>query len=69
MAILKSKEISEMKQEDLLKKLSELKLEYSREKAIVEVGGTSSNPGRIKEIRRTIAKINTQLNKIKKEKK
>ena len=66
MAILKNKEIQEKTKDEIIQKLSELKMELSKEKGIVEVGGTSTNPGRIGEMKRTIARLNTHL-KIKKE--
>jgi large subunit ribosomal protein L29 len=58
MAILKSKKIREMNEKDLRAKLAELKLELSKEQAASEMG-TVKNSGRIREIRRTIARINT----------
>lgn len=59
MAILKSKKLREMNTKDLDEKLKELRLELSKEIASSEVGGTVKNPGRIKEIRKTIARILT----------
>ncbi len=56
------KEIREMKKEDLQKRLNELRLELMKERAQSEVGGTPSNPGRVRELRRTIARILTKLN-------
>ena len=45
--------------EDLEKKLNELKLELLKERGNVEMGGNVKNPGRIKVIRRDIARILT----------
>ena len=59
MAILKAKKIREMKDEELDKKLSELRLELAKERAQVAMGGTVKSPGRIKELRRSIARILT----------
>lgn len=56
---MRMKEIREMKPEERLKKLRELRVELSKLRTIVESGGTVENPGRIKEIRRTIARILT----------
>ena len=61
MAILKMKKIREMNQKDVEEKLRELQLELSKERASAEVGGTVKSPGRIKEIRRTIARIKTHI--------
>ena len=59
MAILKMKQIREMKPEELDKKLSELRLELSKELANIKMGRPVKNPGKIREIRRTIARILT----------
>jgi len=59
MAILKMKKIIEMNEKDLLEKLRELQLELAKERASAEVGGTVKSPGRIKEVRRAIARIKT----------
>lgn len=64
MAILKVKQIREMKLEDIEKKISELRLELMKEIANVKMGRPVKNPGKIKEIKRTIARLLT----IKKEK-
>lgn len=61
MAILKMKKIREMNEKDLDDRLRELKLELSKERASSEIG-TVKNPGRIGEIRRTIARILTLKN-------
>ncbi|MEM5790617.1 MAG: 50S ribosomal protein L29 [Candidatus Aenigmatarchaeota archaeon] len=64
MAILKIKQIREMKLEDIEKKIYELKLELMKEIANVKMGRPVKNPGKIREIKRTIARLLT----IKKEK-
>jgi len=46
---------------DLLNRLNEMKLELVKEKSQIAVGGAPSNPGKVKEIKRTIAKILTEL--------
>ncbi|MBI2579186.1 MAG: 50S ribosomal protein L29 [Candidatus Aenigmarchaeota archaeon] len=58
MAILKMKKIREMNEKELSEKQRELKLELSKEKAASEIG-TVKNPGRIKGLRRTIARMQT----------
>lgn len=60
MAILKSKKMKEMNAKDLNEKMRELRLELSKEMASSEIGGSVKNPGRIREIRRTIARIRTR---------
>ena len=59
MAILKSRKIKELSEKELAEKLKELHLELSKEMASSEIGGSVKNPGRIREIKRTIARIKT----------
>jgi len=59
MAIMKIKQIREMKSEDLDKRLSELKLELSKELSNVKMGRPVKNTARVSELRKTIARINT----------
>ena len=59
MAILRPRQIRDMSAEDRTKKLDELKLELFKENGKIDVGGVSDNPGRISEIKRTIARILT----------
>ncbi len=59
MAILRSEEIRDLSLEELEEKLKELRNELLREKSMIASGGAPENPGRIKEIKRTIARILT----------
>ncbi len=61
MAREKASELRKQDMPTLQKKMSELKLELSKEKANAYVGANVTSPGRIKEIRRSIARINTVL--------
>lgn len=61
-AILKIDEIREKSEAELQEKVNDLKQEIVEEKGQIETGGFAENPGRIKEMRRTIAKIKTVLN-------
>jgi large subunit ribosomal protein L29 len=65
MAIFKLKELREMKADERRKKLNELRAELLRLKA-QKNSGTIENPGRIREIRKAIARILTIENEIKK---
>ncbi len=58
---MKIKEIRKLSNEDLKAKLRELKLELMKEMANVKTGRPVKNPGRIKKIRKTIARILTVL--------
>ncbi len=62
MAILRNDEIREMDSSELREKIHDLQKELVEEKGQIEVGGFADNPGRIKEMRKTIARINTVLN-------
>jgi large subunit ribosomal protein L29 len=64
MAILHIQEIRKLKNEELDKKIAELKKEQMRIKTQISQGTAPEKPGRAKQIRRTIAMIIT----IKKEK-
>jgi large subunit ribosomal protein L29 len=59
MAILHVKEIEKMKPEELDKKTADLKKELMRAKTQISQGTQPEKPGRVKEIRRTIARIIT----------
>jgi len=56
---LRIKGLRKQKPEELEKKLNELKLELLKERGNIEMGGNIKNPGRIKVIRRDIARILT----------
>lgn len=59
MPILRVKDIRGMSVEEREKNLVELRAELMRLKTMVEAGGAPENFARIREIRRTIAKILT----------
>ena len=59
MAILRPNEIREMMSEEREEQLAKLNDELIRERAVASAGGAPDNPGRIREIRRTIARIKT----------
>ena len=63
MAIIRKRQLREMSNADIKKRLSELRLELSKDKAQIAVGGSPPNPGKTRETKRTIAKLLTQLNK------
>jgi len=48
-----------MTREEMIEKLRELRAELSRARATVEAGGTIENTARIRELRRSIARILT----------
>jgi len=62
LAILRIKEIRNMSREEREKRLNELRVELARLRTMVKAGGTIEKPARIREIRRTIARILTVNN-------
>jgi large subunit ribosomal protein L29 len=59
MPILRVKEIRDMPPEERMKKLGELRTEVLRLKTMIKAGGTVEDPSRIRELRKTIARILT----------
>ncbi|MGB9978362.1 50S ribosomal protein L29 [Methanobacterium sp.] len=68
MVILRSKEIREMGIEEVQKKLDELKAEYAKNVSKSSAAGVYDNPGKIKELKRTIARVLTIMNEKQREK-
>jgi len=59
MAIFKIDEIRNMSEDEIAEELRKLENDLVRERGIVVAGGAPEKPGRIKDIRRTIARIKT----------
>ena len=59
MAILRSDEIRDMSVDEMRSKLREFRSELTRERSVAAAGGSLENPARIRELRRTIARILT----------
>ena len=59
MAILKNKEIKELKEKQLESKLKDLRKELVKIRSQIALGSVPENPGRTKEVRRTIARLLT----------
>ena len=66
MAILRSEEVRKMNSDERQDELDKLVMELIRERAVTSAGGAPESPGKIKEIRRTIARIKTIQTEIKK---
>jgi large subunit ribosomal protein L29 len=62
MAILRTEEMRDMDVSQLRERMNDMRKELVEEKGQIEMGGFAENPGRIKEMRKTIARINTVLN-------
>ena len=65
---LKTSDLVNLNKEDLTQKIIELKQELAKERATIASGTRSENPGKIRKLRRDIARMLTAMN-TKKEKK
>ncbi|MBU6998799.1 MAG: 50S ribosomal protein L29 [Theionarchaea archaeon] len=61
MAILRAENIRDMSLEEMKEKRRELRAEYSKEQALLATGTAPENPGRIRALRRTIARLHTLI--------
>ena len=59
MAILRAEEIREMSDDEIQNELESLQSELLQESSMQAAGGAPDNPGRIREMKRTIARIKT----------
>lgn len=59
MAILRTSDIRKMSADERIDEIKKLNDELVRERALTSAGGAPENPGRIGEIKRTIARIKT----------
>ena len=59
MPLLRTKEIRAMDAEGVAKKLSELRDELMHERGVAAMGGAPPNPGKIRALRKNIARILT----------
>ena len=57
--VIKSKEIREFTPEERSKKLEELKRELMHERGVAAMGGSPPSPGKIRQIRTSIARLLT----------
>ncbi|WP_135613094.1 50S ribosomal protein L29 [Methanococcoides sp. AM1] len=65
MAILRTKEIRDMNPHERVDELEKIRSELIRERALASAGGAPDNPGRVGELRRTVARIKTIQNELK----
>jgi large subunit ribosomal protein L29 len=56
---LKAKDVRQMSSEERREKLKELKEELMHERGVSAMGGSSPSPGKIRQIRQSIARILT----------
>ncbi|HOT03762.1 MAG TPA: 50S ribosomal protein L29 [Methanolinea sp.] len=62
MAIFRAQEVRQLSDVELQEQMEKLKMELIQHNGKVSAGGSTENPGRIRELRRTIARIKTEAN-------
>ncbi|HQD25209.1 MULTISPECIES: 50S ribosomal protein L29 [Methanoculleus] len=62
MAIFRAKEVRQLSDTELIEQEQKLTLELIQGRGKVSAGGATENPGRIREVKRTIARIQTEKN-------
>ncbi len=62
MPILRMDDIRDMDTEERQERLQELRTELVKIKTMIRAGGSVENPGRVKALRKTIARILTVMN-------
>jgi large subunit ribosomal protein L29 len=62
MPTMKMREIRDMSKEERVRRLSELRTELVRMRTMVKAGGAVENPSRIRELKKTVARILTVMN-------
>ena len=62
MPILRMDDIRDMDTEERQERLQELRTELIKIKTMIRAGGSVENPGRVKALRKTIARILTVMN-------
>lgn len=60
MAIFRSGEVQQLSDVEIVEQLDRLRLELVRHNGKVAAGGATENPGQIRELRRTIARLLTE---------
>ncbi|MDO9522910.1 MAG: 50S ribosomal protein L29 [Methanocorpusculum sp.] len=63
MAIFRAKEVAQFSDTELIENEQKLKIELIQNYGKVSAGGAPENPGKIREVRRTIARIKTEQTK------
>ena len=62
MAIIRSSEIRQFSDVELQEQMEKLRIELIQHYGKVSAGGSTENPGRIRELRRTVARLLTEKN-------
>lgn len=56
MAFMRKKDIRKLEDKELEKKMNEMRLELAKQRASVKIGASVTSPGRIRELRKTVAR-------------
>ena len=56
MALMRKKDMRKLEGKELEKKLGEMRLELAKQRASVKIGASVTSPGRIRELRKTVAR-------------
>jgi large subunit ribosomal protein L29 len=59
MPVLRLDEVREMTPEQRKKKIAELKTELSKLRTMINAGGSVENPGRVKALKKAVARVET----------
>jgi len=62
MAIFRAQEVRQLSDVELQEQTDKLKMELIQHNGKVSAGGATENPGRIRELRRSIARMKTEAN-------
>lgn len=62
MATMKKSKIKQMSMEEKEKKLAEYKTELNYQRSLLASGNTTDSPGKIKSLKKTIARLKTFIN-------
>jgi large subunit ribosomal protein L29 len=63
MAIFRSREVAQLSDVEINEQMDKLRMELIQYRGKVSAGGAPENPGRIREIKRTIARMMTEQRK------
>ncbi|MDD1727713.1 MAG: 50S ribosomal protein L29 [Methanospirillum sp.] len=63
MAIFRARDVGQLSDIELVEQVDKLKMELIQYRGKVSAGGAPENPGQIREIRRTIARMKTEQNR------
>lgn len=62
MAIFRAQDVRQLSDVELSEQMEKLRMELIQHYGKVSAGGSTENPGRIRELRRTIARMKTEQN-------